>query len=76
MPVKLAAKSGEQEKKPSMQRMPRDIFVDFIKDGGTVLMCGPCMTEFGLKLDDLIPGVQMGGLDTRRVSFLRRAHAP
>jgi predicted peroxiredoxin len=58
--VKLAAKSGEQEKKPSMQRVPRDVLTDFIKDGGTVLMCGPCMTELGLKLDDLIPGVQMG----------------
>src|SRR5262245_10429419 len=53
--VKLAAKSGEQEKKPSMQRVPRDIIVDFIRDGGTVLMCGPCMQEFGLKLDDLVP---------------------
>ena len=58
--VKLAAKSGEQEKKPSMQRVPRDVLADFIKDGGIVLMCGPCMTEFGLKLDDLVPGVQMG----------------
>jgi predicted peroxiredoxin len=58
--VKLAAKSGEQEKKLSMQRVPRDVLVDFIKDGGIVLMCGPCMTEFGLKLDDLITGVQMG----------------
>jgi len=58
--VRLAAKSGEQEKKPSMQRVPRDVLVDFIKDGGIVLMCGPCMTEFGLELDDLVPGVQMG----------------
>ena len=58
--VRLAAKSGEQEKKPSMQRVPRDVLADFIKDGGIVLMCGPCMTEFGLKLDDLVPGVQMG----------------
>jgi predicted peroxiredoxin len=58
--VKLAAKSGEQEKKPSMQRVPRDILADFIRDGGTVLMCGPCLTEFGLTLDDLVPGVQMG----------------
>jgi predicted peroxiredoxin len=58
--VKLAAKSGEQEKKPSKQRVPRDVLADFIKDGGIVLMCGPCMTEFGLKLDDLVPGVQMG----------------
>jgi len=58
--VKLAAKSGEQEKRPSMQRLPRDILADFIRDGGVVLMCGPCMAEFGLKLDDLVPGVQMG----------------
>jgi len=58
--VKLAAKNGEQEKKPSMSRVPREVLADFIKDGGTVLMCGPCMTEFGLKLDDLVPGVQMG----------------
>ena len=58
--VKLAAKSGEQEKKPSMQRVPREVLADFIKDGGIVLMGGPCMSEFGLKLDDLVPGVQMG----------------
>ena len=58
--VKLAAKSGDQEKKPSMQRVPRDIVADFIRDGGVVLMCGPCMTEFGLKLDDLVTGVQTG----------------
>ena len=58
--VKLAAKSGEQEMKPTMQRAPREILADFMKDGGIVLMCGPCMTEFGLKLDDLVPGVQMG----------------
>jgi predicted peroxiredoxin len=58
--VKLAAKNGEQEMKPSMQRAPREILADFIRDGGIVLMCGPCMIEFGLKLDDLIPGVQMG----------------
>src|SRR5262249_24073363 len=27
--VKLAARNGEQEKKPSMQRVPRDILADF-----------------------------------------------
>jgi predicted peroxiredoxin len=31
--VKLAARSGEQEKRPSMQRVPREILSDFIKDG-------------------------------------------
>lgn len=58
--VKLAAKNGEQEKKPSMQRVPRDILADFIRDGGVVLMCGPCMAEFGLAIDDLVSGVQLG----------------
>ncbi len=58
--VRLASKTGEQEKKPSMQRIPREIVADFIKDGGTVLMCGPCMQEFGLRMEDLVAGVQMG----------------
>jgi predicted peroxiredoxin len=58
--VKLAAKTGEQEMKPSMQRPPREIIADFIRDGGVVLMCGPCMAEFGLKTEDLVAGVQMG----------------
>lgn len=58
--VKLAAKSGEQEQKSSMRRVPRDILADFMRDGGVVLMCGPCLAEFGLKLEDLVPGVQMG----------------
>jgi predicted peroxiredoxin len=58
--VKLAAKTGVQEMKPSMQRPPRDIIADFIRDGGIVLMCGPCMAEFGLKTEDLVAGVQMG----------------
>jgi len=58
--VKLAAMTGEQEKRPSMQRVPRDILADFIRDGGTVLICGPCMSEFGLKMEDLVPGVQLG----------------
>jgi predicted peroxiredoxin len=58
--VKLAAKNAEQEKKPSMQRVPREVLADFIRDGGVVLMCGPCMSEFGLTMDDLVPGVQLG----------------
>jgi predicted peroxiredoxin len=58
--VKLAAKTGEQEKRPSMQRIPRGIVADFIKDGGKVLICGPCPAEFGLKLEDLVPGVELG----------------
>jgi predicted peroxiredoxin len=58
--VKLAAKSGEQERRASMRNVPRDILADFIKSGGVVLMCGPCMQEFGLTIDDLVAGVQMG----------------
>ncbi|MPZ57814.1 MAG: hypothetical protein GEU91_15215 [Rhizobiales bacterium] len=58
--VKLAAKSSEQQRRPTMRRLPRDIIVDFIKNGGVVLMCGPCMQEYGLKADDLVAGVQMG----------------
>jgi predicted peroxiredoxin len=58
--VKLAAKIGEQEKRETMRRVPRDILADFIAHGGVVLICGPCMQEFGLKLDDLVPGAQMG----------------
>jgi predicted peroxiredoxin len=58
--VKLAAKTGEQEKRPTMQRAPREILIDFMNDGGIVLMCGPCMQEFGLSLEDVVPGVQMG----------------
>jgi predicted peroxiredoxin len=58
--VKLAAKAGAQKKKETMKRIPRDILADFIKRGGIVLMCGPCMKEFGLTLADLVPGVRMG----------------
>lgn len=58
--VKLAAKTGEQEKRPSMQRVPRDIVADFIRDGGRVLICGPCLSEFGLKMEDLVEGVELG----------------
>lgn len=58
--VKLAAKAGEQEKHPSMQRIPREILADFMRDGGIVLMCGPCLAEFGLQMEDLVDGVQLG----------------
>jgi predicted peroxiredoxin len=58
--VKLAATNLEQEMKPSMKRLPREILNDFITDGGIVLMCGPCMSEYGLTIADLVPGVRMG----------------
>jgi len=58
--VKLAMKTGVQEKKPTMQRIPREILADLIRDGAVVLMCGPCMRELGIDMNDLVPGVQMG----------------
>ena len=33
---------------------------EFSKDGGKVLICGPCLAEFGLKMEDLVPGVELG----------------
>jgi len=62
--VKLAAndpdKFGKDAKDSMRRRMPQSIIADIIRDGGIVLMCEPCMAEFGLKLDDMVPGVQMG----------------
>lgn len=58
--VKLAAVNDPQDKKGTQGRVPREIIAEFIRDGGVVLMCGPCMQELGLKLDDLVPGVKMG----------------
>lgn len=61
--VKLAAKAGtkhgRQKKQKSMQRLPREILADFMRDGGIVLVCGPCMAAFGLSMDALVPGVKM-----------------
>lgn len=58
--VKLADRGAMQEKKPSMQQLPREIIANLIRDGGIVLICAPCLQEFGLKLDNIVPGVQIG----------------
>ncbi len=58
--VKLAVRTGEQEKKPSMQQVPREIIADLIRGGAIVLICQPCLQEFGLALDNIVPGVQLG----------------
>lgn len=58
--VKLALRTGEQEKKRSMQQVPRELIADLIRDGAVVLVCQPCLEEFALKLDDIVPGVQVG----------------
>jgi predicted peroxiredoxin len=57
--VKLALRTGEQEKKPSMQQTPREIIAGLIREGAIVLICEPCLAEFGLKLDHVVPGVQL-----------------
>lgn len=58
--VRLALRTGEQEKKASMPQVPREIIADLIRDGAIVLICQPCLSEFGFKLDDIVPGVQLG----------------
>src|SRR5712672_1643522 len=57
--VRLALRTGEQEKKASMPQVPREIVADLIRDGAIVLICRPCLSEFGFKLDDIVPGVQL-----------------
>ncbi len=41
----------------------QDMLSAFIKDGGTVIMCGACSQAAGLTKDDYIDGVQMGSWD-------------
>ncbi len=41
----------------------QDMLSAFIKDGGTVIMCGACSQAAGLTKDDYIDGVQMGTWD-------------
>ena len=52
-------RTGEQEKKPSMAQVPREIIADLIREGAIVLVCQPCLAELGLKLDHIVPGVQV-----------------
>jgi predicted peroxiredoxin len=58
--VRLALRTGAQEKKASMPQVPRDIIADLIRGGAVVMICQPCLAELGLKLDDVVPGVQLG----------------
>jgi predicted peroxiredoxin len=57
--VKLALRTGEQEKKASMQQSPRELIAALIRDGAVVLICQPCLMEFGISLDAIVPGVQV-----------------
>jgi hypothetical protein len=36
-----------------------EIIADLIRDSAIVLICQPCLSEFGVKLDDIVPGVQL-----------------
>jgi len=58
--VKLAATGAVQEKRPSMMRTPIEILPDLVRDGAVVLVCGPCLVEFGLTLESLVPGLKLG----------------
>jgi len=58
--VRLALRTGEQEKKPSMPLLPRELIAELIRGGAIVLICQPCLADLGLKLDDIVPGVQLG----------------
>jgi predicted peroxiredoxin len=58
--VRLALRTGEQEKRPSMQRLPRELIAELVRGGAIVLICQPCLAELGLRLDDIVPGVQLG----------------
>jgi predicted peroxiredoxin len=58
--VKLADRTGVQEKRRAMAQIPRDIIADLIREGAIIMVCAPCLEEFGLKLDHIVPGVQLG----------------
>src|SRR5262249_9810647 len=51
--VRLALRTGEQEKKASMPQAPREIIADLIRGGAIVLICQPCLSEFSFRLDDI-----------------------
>jgi predicted peroxiredoxin len=42
--VRLALRTGEQEKKASMPQVPREIIADLIRGGAIVLICQPCLS--------------------------------
>jgi hypothetical protein len=39
---------------------PQTALANLLKDGGTVLICGPCIERLGIPAKVLIPGVSMG----------------
>src|SRR5262245_54427773 len=59
-PLRPELRTGQQTKKASIPQVPRAILADLIRGGAIVLICQPCLTEFGFKPDDVVPGVQLG----------------
>jgi hypothetical protein len=49
----------------------REIIADLIRDNAIVLICQPCLSEFGVELDDIVPGVQPGFAGLSREFRLR-----
>jgi hypothetical protein len=39
---------------------PQTALTNLLKDGGTVLICGPCIDRLGIPAKELLPGVKMG----------------
>ncbi len=39
---------------------PQTALTNLLKEGGTVLICGPCIKRLGIPPGELIPGVKMG----------------
>ena len=55
--------TADDSKLPGNVFVPIDllkpILADLIREGAIVLICQPCLAEFGLKLDNIVPGVQV-----------------
>jgi hypothetical protein len=51
-----------------MQQIPRELVADLVRGGAVVLICQPCLEEFGLRLDDIVPGCSSAGRDISRIS--------
>jgi predicted peroxiredoxin len=60
-----ALKDGPQDRFPGREgfpgkdKMPRELLTDYIAAGGEVLVCGQCLTMYGVTEDDLIDGVKL-----------------
>src|SRR5262249_32715408 len=58
--VRLALRTGQRATSASLPPRPRRLLAASIHGGGLVLICPPCLSEFGSKRDDVAAGVQLG----------------